>query len=282
MSIDVMSQVWKHSMLKDGRELLTLLALADWADDNGGCYPSYDTIAKKVRVKKRTHAIKIVKDLIAAGELFKVGKDANHDSNLFVVLVGADNAAAIKQRITKAAGARGIKVVDNLDERIKEVMALREAFASPPQRTSPLQGTTDSPLQGTPPVPCKGPNTSVNHQIESSNKTTTPANGSRVPSPHQEIIDVYVKELAYTPQNMGREVKAAAWLVKQTYTPEQIIACYRHIKRDKFWRDKFVSLQKVAEQIAEVAGRNGTAAAPAYRKPTQAEIDAAMSAPILE
>jgi hypothetical protein len=50
---------------------------------------------------------------------------------------------------------------------------------------------------------------------------------------------------------MGREGKAAKWLVQHDYTPEQVLACYHHLKSDKFWSDKFLSLQKVAEQIAE-------------------------------
>ncbi len=262
-----MSQVWKHSSLKDGRELLTLLALADWADDNGGCFPSYDTIAKKVRVKKRTHAIKIVKDLIAAGELFKVGKDGSHDSNLFVVLTGANNNASIKERITKAAASRGIKLIDDLDNRINEVSELRAAFASPPQRTSrvkksasPLQGTSASPLEGTPLVPHRGPNTSINHHLEPSITETPPANVTRATSVHQSIVDTYLNELGYRPPNMGREVKAAKWLVDNRYSPDLVIECYRHMKRDKFWSDKFLSLQKVAEQISEFSARHKPAA----------------------
>jgi hypothetical protein len=109
----------------------------------------------------------------------------------------------------------------------------------------------------------------------------TPANGTRVPSPHQAIVDVYVKELSYTPQNMGRECKAAKWLSKNGYTPDQVAACYRRLKRDKFWRDKFVSLQKVADEITDFA-RNVPVPAAAYKPPTQAEIDAARSAPTLE
>jgi hypothetical protein len=304
MSIDVMSQVWKHSMLKDGRELLTLLALADWADDNGGCYPSYDTIAKKVRVKKRTHAIKIVKDLIAAGELFKVGKDANHDSNLFVVLVGADDAAAIKQRITKAAGARGIKTVDNLDERIKEVLALREIFTSPPQRTMA------SPPQGTDLVPHRGPNTSVNHQSkpsvngEAANDTppaptptiepvpltekaiTAPPGSAPPPKPtdhpyvqaYREVFQRYppkaqmarIAKMAVTPPGTEQfKCACESWLMKG-FRPTNIDGIL------EWYRDGVPTYQNGKGH------RRTTVPAEPYKPPTQAEIDAARSAPILE
>jgi hypothetical protein len=133
-----------------------------------------------------------------------------------------------------------------------------------------------------------GPMTSgQNGPLLPENKTTnqrekTPANDTRAPSEHQAIIDSYIDELGYRPAAMGREGKWAKWLVANHYSPTQVIECYRHLKRDKYWRDKFVSLQKVAEQIAEVAGCNGHAPAQTYRKPTQAEIDAAHSAPAIE
>jgi hypothetical protein len=40
MSIKVMSQVWEHSTRK-GTRLLLLLALADFANDEGICYPAF-------------------------------------------------------------------------------------------------------------------------------------------------------------------------------------------------------------------------------------------------
>ena len=86
------------------------------------------------------------------------------------------------------------------------------------------------------------------------------ASAPRPTSEHQQIVNAYVTELAYTPPNMGREVKAAKWLVDNRYSPELVIECYRHMKRDKFWSDKFLSLQKVAEQISEFSARHKPAA----------------------
>ena len=47
-----MSQVWKHSKHAGG-SLLVLLALADFANDEGICYPSQKTLAKKSRLSGR-------------------------------------------------------------------------------------------------------------------------------------------------------------------------------------------------------------------------------------
>lgn len=52
MSIRIMTKVW-DGYPKGGTELLALLALADWSDDEGRCFPSINSIAKKIRLKER-------------------------------------------------------------------------------------------------------------------------------------------------------------------------------------------------------------------------------------
>ena len=52
MSIRMMTAVW-DSTPYEGGELLVLLALADWADDQGRCWPSVPSIAQKARMKER-------------------------------------------------------------------------------------------------------------------------------------------------------------------------------------------------------------------------------------
>jgi hypothetical protein len=47
-----MTAVWDHTPYEGG-ELLVLLALADWADDQGRCWPSVPAIAQKARLKER-------------------------------------------------------------------------------------------------------------------------------------------------------------------------------------------------------------------------------------
>src|SRR5262245_51424617 len=49
MSVKVMAHVWAHSWCA-GTELLTVLALADWADDDGWSWPSLPKLTKKTRV----------------------------------------------------------------------------------------------------------------------------------------------------------------------------------------------------------------------------------------
>lgn len=52
MSIRMMSAVWEQDDL-DQSETLVMLALADWANDAGHCWPSMEQIAKKTRLSER-------------------------------------------------------------------------------------------------------------------------------------------------------------------------------------------------------------------------------------
>ena len=53
MSIKLMAQVWEHSEISEPSELLVLLALADWANDDGECWPAMKTLGAKARISDR-------------------------------------------------------------------------------------------------------------------------------------------------------------------------------------------------------------------------------------
>lgn len=92
MSIKVMSLVWKESKL-GGSELLCLLAIADFADDNGVAYPSVTTLSEKIRMSKRNTNY-ILKKLETSGELEIDRNKGRNGCNLFRVktLQGAISA----------------------------------------------------------------------------------------------------------------------------------------------------------------------------------------------
>jgi hypothetical protein len=63
MSIKVMTDVWAHADCS-GSELLVLLALADFCDDDGqNIYPSMPTLAKKARLSVK-QARRVVQNLV--------------------------------------------------------------------------------------------------------------------------------------------------------------------------------------------------------------------------
>ena len=67
MSILVLTQVWKLSR-HSGTDLLMMLAIADFADDDGQAFPSVPKLAKKCRTTPR-HANRILASLRDSGEL---------------------------------------------------------------------------------------------------------------------------------------------------------------------------------------------------------------------
>lgn len=67
MSVRKMADVWEHSS-HSGSKLLMLLAIADFADDDGRAYPSVATLAAKCRMKLRNANV-ILAALRESGEL---------------------------------------------------------------------------------------------------------------------------------------------------------------------------------------------------------------------
>lgn len=53
MSIAAMAHIWEHSQ-QAGRELLLMLAIADFANDQGVAWPSINTLARRTRTATRT------------------------------------------------------------------------------------------------------------------------------------------------------------------------------------------------------------------------------------
>lgn len=73
MSVKALSLVWE-SFPAGGSELLAMLALADWSDDEGRCWPSMASIARKTRLS-RSQSQRIVHQLIADGFLSVTGNE---------------------------------------------------------------------------------------------------------------------------------------------------------------------------------------------------------------
>ena len=67
MSIRTMSHVWEHSQQK-GASLLLLLAIADYANDDGRAWPSIATLANKIRMSER-NTQRLLQRLSRCGEI---------------------------------------------------------------------------------------------------------------------------------------------------------------------------------------------------------------------
>ena len=87
MSVRTMARVWEYSSHK-GNDLLMLLAIADFADDEGKAYPSVNTLAKKCRMQARG-ANKVLATLRASGELDIRQNEGPKGTNLYRVVLDA-------------------------------------------------------------------------------------------------------------------------------------------------------------------------------------------------
>lgn len=74
MSIKVMARVWEDFPGGGGSELLTMLALADWSDDSGYCWPSIQSVALKTRLS-RSQAQRVLHGLRDIGFVSVVGNE---------------------------------------------------------------------------------------------------------------------------------------------------------------------------------------------------------------
>lgn len=89
MSVRIMAQVWEHAN-SEGTELLVLLAMADFADDNGTCWPSMKAIAKRVRRSDRA-VRSIIRNLEARGVLECPEKAGGRGrSNRYLIVIKAE------------------------------------------------------------------------------------------------------------------------------------------------------------------------------------------------
>ena len=75
-----MARVWEFSS-HAGTDLLMLLAIADFADDDGNAYPAVPTLAAKCRMKPRNCRY-LLRSLEASGELSVVTNAGPNGANL--------------------------------------------------------------------------------------------------------------------------------------------------------------------------------------------------------
>lgn len=159
MSIKVMTRVWELSQ-HAGNDLLMLLAIADFAGDDGRAYPAISTLAKKCRMTPRNVNL-ILAELRKSGELQVRQNEGPKGTNMYVI---------------------------HLD-------ALKES--SPLKDPSPLKDSSSTP-EGFFPIPLKvsSDEPSVNHHEPSLLADEPPVSSKAADRcPHQEILNVWAEIL---------------------------------------------------------------------------------------
>lgn len=84
MSIELMSKVWKCENLQDSTATFVLVALADWANDDGVCWPKIPALAHKCRLSERG-VQKVIERLESAGYLTTKKNVGKGNANVFLV-----------------------------------------------------------------------------------------------------------------------------------------------------------------------------------------------------
>lgn len=108
MSIKAMSYVWENSKAS-GSELLLLLAICDHAADDGYCWPSIETLAKKIRMSTRS-VMRFIQSLEERGELHAIRDNRN---NRYVITMGR-TAQQIEDVLSARKEVTGKPKDDNL------------------------------------------------------------------------------------------------------------------------------------------------------------------------
>jgi hypothetical protein len=137
MSIRVMSGVWERSQHKSGA-LLVLLAIADFADDNGTAFPAVETLAEKARMTARNVQF-VLRVLEKSGELVIERGGGRNGANRYRIRIPAtQNGEKISPQGVKPtspggekSGTKGVKPTSPEPSlTVKEpVLALAARFA---------------------------------------------------------------------------------------------------------------------------------------------------------
>lgn len=148
MSVRSMARVWAESS-HAGTELLMLLAIADFADDDGRAYPAVATLAAKCRMTPR-NANYILAVLQESGELEVRANQGPRGTNRYRIVFEAMAPAAESTHTNRPRGMQS-------DAGVKSSAGVKCISQTPAKDfTPPLQPTSDEPSLNhhEPSVPC--------------------------------------------------------------------------------------------------------------------------------
>jgi len=92
MSIRVMTSVWDDLRTQAHSELLVLLALADWANDDGYCWPTISALATKARLSERA-VQQILGRLTTTGRIRRIQGGGRGRANRYQVVTARNGAS---------------------------------------------------------------------------------------------------------------------------------------------------------------------------------------------
>lgn len=120
MSVRTMAAVWERSQ-HSGTNLLMLLAIADFADDDGRAYPAVPTLARKCRMKER-NAQYILSELVESAELTIQRGKGPRGSNVYrikLASLGVQQSAPVQPNAplqqSAPGGCNGVRITPAME-----------------------------------------------------------------------------------------------------------------------------------------------------------------------
>ena len=194
MSVRALSRVWDAST-HGGTELLMLLAIADFADDDGRAYPAVAKLAKKCRTTPR-HANRLLAALRDSGELEIRLNAGEHGQNRYRILFAA----------------------------IESAQRTPDAHVTPDPRVTLTPASATPDVDVPKPLTCASDKPSLNRQDPSGTSLSRPTTSKFPNCPHDLIVQSYHDVLPELPRvklmdSKGRKAKIAdfwKWVLTST------------------------------------------------------------------
>jgi hypothetical protein len=219
MCIRIMSLVW-GSAPHCGNQLLVLLALADWANESGVCWPSVATLAKKTKISKRS-AQYIIRALQKEGYISIVEGGGRHRQNLYQIslqkLHPVENGPQLHNETE-----RSHSVQTNDGVRMQSPHKTVQQVASDPSEDPPLLKTPIQPPE-------------------------TGSLSNSQPAQIQRLLTYLSRKIGPIPDRKKQE-DAVTWLLDNGYDVVECEACFDELTKEK-WRNQAVTWLTVKSQI---------------------------------
>lgn len=236
MSIRAMTYVWETAQAS-GTELLCLLALADFANDEGEAYPGIKRLAKKCRIGERGIQ-KVLRKLEESGEI-KIEQ-----------CEGLKTSTGHTNKYTLVKFNQRVNYRTSLEERGEHQDTPGVNVGTPPGvnvgTPKPSVLTISKPSEekdsAATQTPALSPSKKKTREKKDSHPNTKP------------ILTAYAEAReAAEPGcviHYGAEGVAAKKLAEKGWTPEQVTECFNLLKQETFWFEKPLHLATIADQIA--------------------------------
>jgi len=251
MSIKVTQKVWRAADRLRGNDMLLLLALADYANDHGECWPSVRTLAARMGLCERT-IYKLISRAVRAGYITVVSGGGKGRSNryrlMLEVIAGEHEAQATNpERADRVSGGQTLNA--------------QTGFTSPNPEHSDRVCSPQTLNAGTPNPErsdtqtlnaCAGKPSNINRQTnrQDINPPYPPQQAVRATNPSQQQVGRPTQlEAARNQENMpaGRREHGPLVVALHNLLEERLPRIAQHLHgRPAWWRDDNTLVLEVA------------------------------------